>query len=103
MYAGVPTMTPDRVAAWSLSTRLARPKSVTRGTTTVRRGLRLGLEAAHVGRGRQLALENHLQRHGAVEADLPCLVHDAHAAAGDLLEQLVVAEVTERAEQARAG
>ena len=43
--------------------------------------------------GGELAGEDHLEGDDAVEADLPGLVDDAHAAAGDLLQQLVVAEV----------
>ncbi len=60
----------------------------------VGRRLRLALEALHVQRRRQLAGQDHLQRHDAVEAHLPGLEDHAHAAAGDLLEDLVVAEVT---------
>ena len=59
----------------------------------VGRRLRFVLEALHVQRRRQLAGQDHLQRHDAVEADLPRLEHDAHAAARDLLQDLVVAEV----------
>ena len=43
--------------------------------------------------GGELAGQDHLQGDDAVEADLPGPVDDAHAAAGDLLQQLVVAEV----------
>ena len=60
-------------------------------------GGRLGLdvEAFDIGLGGELAGEDHLQRDGAVEANLPRPVDDAHAAPGDLLEQLVVAEVAD--------
>ena len=49
--------------------------------------------------GRELAGQDHLQGHDAVEADLPGLVDDAHAAAGDLLQQLVIAEVADGAQR----
>ena len=62
----------------------------------VGRRLRLGAEALHVGRRRQLAGQDHLEGDDAVQAHLPRLVDDAHAAAGDLLQQLVVAEVAHR-------
>ena len=52
-------------------------------------------EAGHVARRGQLALQDHLEGDDAVEADLPGLVDDAHAAAGDLLQQFVVAEVAD--------
>ena len=55
-------------------------------------GLGLGLEAPQVGRGGELAGENHFQGDDPVERRLPRLVDDAHAAAGDLFQQLVVAE-----------
>jgi len=42
--------------------------------------------------GRQRAVANHLQRHNPAQADLAGTVDDAHATAGDLLEQFVVAE-----------
>ncbi len=45
--------------------------------------------------GGQLALQDHLEGDDPVQADLACLVDDAHAAAGDLLQQLVVAEVAD--------
>ncbi len=40
----------------------------------------------------ELAGTDHLQRDGAIEADLACAIDDAHAALGDFLEELVVAE-----------
>jgi hypothetical protein len=54
--------------------------------------LRLRLEALHLLRRRQPAGQDHLQRDEPLEADLPGLVDDTHAAAGDLLQQLVLAE-----------
>jgi hypothetical protein len=56
------------------------------------RRLRLGAEALYLGGGRQPARRDHLQGDNAVEADLPRLVDDAHAAARDLREQFIVAE-----------
>ena len=56
-------------------------------------GLRLGLEAAdQLGRG-QVAGQDHLHGHGAVEALLPGLVDHAHPAPADLADQLVRAEI----------
>ena len=43
----------------------------------------------------ELAREDHLERDGAVEADLPRLVDDPHAAAGELVDQLIIAEVAD--------
>ena len=45
--------------------------------------------------------QDHLQGHDAVQAHLPGPVDHAHAAAGDLVEQLVVAEILDAAEQRR--
>ena len=60
-------------------------------------GRRLGLdvEAADVGLVGELAGEDHLQRHRPVEAHLPGLEDDAHAAAGQLADDLVIAEVAD--------
>src|SRR2546430_315654 len=63
MYEGGPTMAPDWVGPPPPSTRLARPKSVTRGAALASRRMLAGLEDG------------------------------ANAAAGDPLQQLVVAEV----------
>ncbi len=52
----------------------------------------LGVEPLHFFGGGELAGQDHLQRHDAAELHLPRLVHHAHAAAGDLGEDLVVAE-----------
>ncbi len=46
------------------------------------------------GRG-QTPGANHLERQHAVQAELPGLVHNAHASLGDHLEQLVIAEVAD--------
>src|SRR5262249_53118987 len=59
-------------------------------------GSRFGAEALHFRRGRQLAGEDHLQGDDAVEGNLPGPVDDAHAAAADLAQQLVVAEGAHR-------
>ena len=61
----------------------------------VRRGLRLQAEPLEIIGRREPAGPDHLQRQHAVQADLPCLVNDAHAAFGDDLHQLVVAEVAD--------
>ncbi len=60
----------------------------------VQPGGRLGLAAKprEVGCGGQLAAKDHLERHDPSEADLPRAEHDAHAAATDLLENLVIAD-----------
>ena len=55
-------------------------------------GLGLDPEPLHVGRGGELAGADHLQGDDPLEAGLPGLVDDAHAAVGDLLEQLVIAD-----------
>ena len=57
--------------------------------------LGLGVEALDVGVVGELAGEDHLERDGAVEAHLPGLEDDAHAAAGELADDLVVAEVAD--------
>ena len=56
------------------------------------RGLGLGAEALQVVVRRQRAGEDHFQGDDAVERSLPGLVDDAHAAAADLGQQLVIAE-----------
>ena len=55
-------------------------------------GLRLQAEALHVVSGSELTGEDHFQGNRAVEAHLACFVDDAHAAARNLLQQLVVAK-----------
>ena len=57
--------------------------------------LGLGVEPLDVGLVGELAGEDHLERDGPVEAHLPGLEDDAHAAAGDLADDLVVAEVAD--------
>ena len=52
---------------------------------------RLGLQTQHVLGGGQMLGPGHLQSHHPVELSLPGLVDDAHAAPGDLAQQLVVA------------
>ena len=61
----------------------------------VGRRLGLGVEPLDVGLVGELAGEDHLERDGPVEADLPRLEDDAHAAAGELADDLVVAEVAD--------
>src|SRR5262249_31686930 len=55
---------------------------------------RLGVEAADVVGRRQLPREDHLQGDDAVEAPLAGLSNDPHAPPGDLLQQLVIPQVT---------
>ncbi len=59
------------------------------GVTEGGDGLGLGLEAG-AGRGaRPAARQDHLERDESIQARLPRLVHDAHAAAADLPQDLV--------------
>ena len=44
----------------------------------------------------ELPGQDHFHRDNAAEAQLSSLVHDAHAAAGDLLDQFVIAKPAER-------
>ena len=60
-----------------------------------RDGLGLVLEPPQLGVVGQHAGLDHLEGDGPVEADLPGLVDDAHAAAAQLLLDLVVAEVAD--------
>jgi hypothetical protein len=59
-------------------------------------GLGLPAEALALLGGGQLAREDHLEGDDAVERHLARLVHHPHPAAGDLFEQLVVAEAPHR-------
>jgi hypothetical protein len=58
-------------------------------------GFGFPVEAPHVGLASQLAREYQFQRNCAVEIDLPGLEDDAHTAAGNFFEDLVIAEVTD--------
>jgi hypothetical protein len=70
------------------------------GVVEVARGRRLDVEALQgVGRPRQAA-QDHLEGDLAVDAHLPGPVDDAHAAARDLAEQLVIAEALRRGPRA---
>ncbi len=71
------------------------------GVVQVGGGLGLLAKAGHIGRAGELTAQDHLERHNAIERDLPRPVHDAHAAAGDLLQKLIIAEVANG--RARAG
>src|SRR5262249_49367708 len=55
--------------------------------------LRLVAEAAHVILVGELPAANHLQSDQAIRILLSCLVDDAHAALGELLQQDVIAQV----------
>ena len=59
-------------------------------------GLGFGMKTPHVRRRSQFAGQNHLQGDSAVEAYLPGLVDDPHAAAGDFCQQFVIAEIVDR-------
>ena len=56
-----------------------------------RRGLRA--EAGQVLRAGLEPGQDHLQRHGAIEAELPGLVHDAHTAAAEQPQDLVAGDL----------
>ena len=60
-------------------------------------GRRLGfaLKALHVLRGGQFSGQDHLERDDAAQADLAGPVNYAHAAARDLFQQFVIADVTD--------
>ena len=66
-------------------------------------GLGLGVEPLDVGLVGELAGEDHLERDRPVEAHLPGLEDDAHAAAGDLADDLVVAEVADAGRRSGIG
>ena len=65
------------------------------GMVEVGGGLGLEVEALDLVVAGELAGEDHLERDGPVQADLPGPVDHPHAAAGDLAEQLVIAEVAD--------
>ena len=54
--------------------------------------LSLEIEASDVGFVGELTSQDHLERDGSVEAHLPGLENDAHAAAGNLANDLVIAD-----------
>ena len=54
----------------------------------------LGTEPLHVCGAGQLAGQNHLHGDGAIQTDLAGAIDYAHSAAGDFLQQFVVAKVT---------
>ena len=56
-----------------------------------RRGL--GAKAGQVLRAGLEPGQDHLQRHGAIEAELPGLVHDAHAAAAEQPQDLIAGDL----------
>ncbi len=62
----------------------------------------LGAEAGQFPFAGIFAGQDHLEGHQAVELALPGLVDDAHAAAAQLLQQFVVADVTDFRAQGRA-
>ena len=52
----------------------------------------LGAKSRQVGRRRGAGVQDHLQGHGAAQASLARLIDDAHTAAAELFEELIVAE-----------
>jgi hypothetical protein len=58
-------------------------------------GFGLDVEPPDVGLVGELAGEDHLQRDGPIESHLPRLEDDAHAAPGDLADDLIVTEVAD--------
>ena len=62
------------------------------GMRQVRRRLGLRLKARMVRRRGQLAAQDHFQRDDALQAALPGLVDDAHAAAAQFFEQFIIAK-----------
>ncbi len=67
------------------------------------RRLGLGVEALHVVFAGQLSGQDHFQGYDAVKLHLSGLVDNAHAATGDLLQKLVIAEVADFGARRRAG
>ena len=65
------------------------------GVVEIAGGLGLEVEPQDVGLVGELAGEDHLQGHEPIEAHLPGLEDDAHAAPRDLADDLVVAEVAD--------
>ena len=63
-------------------------------------GFGLQTEPGNVQWSSEFPFEDHLEGDDAVEADLPRSIHNPHAAAGDFLQQLVIAEIAERAPHA---
>ena len=59
------------------------------------RRLRLGAEPPHIPGRSQLAGQDQFHRDEAIGADLARLVDNAHAAAGDLFQQFVIAEIAD--------
>jgi hypothetical protein len=55
-------------------------------------GFGFSTEASALLRPGEVAGQDHLQGHQAVESELTCLVYNPHSAAADLAHQLVIAE-----------
>ena len=60
----------------------------------MRNGLGFGVKAFDFRRGGEDTGLDHLERYRPVEADLPRLVHHAHAATSEQFQQFVIAEPT---------
>lgn len=65
------------------------------GVPEARRGLGFPTEALDGLLARQRPQQQHLHGDDPVEADLPSPVNDPHPAVSDLLEQFVIAEITQ--------
>ena len=63
-----------------------------RGMVEAGGSLGLGTETANLGVVGELTGQDHLEGDHAIQAELPCLEHHAHATAGDLAKDLIVAE-----------
>ena len=61
----------------------------------IRRGVRFVLKQPQRRFPRQFAGQNHLHRHFALQADLPCAINHSHSAARDLLAQFVIAKAAD--------
>jgi hypothetical protein len=62
----------------------------------VRGGFSFRAEAFQLSRIGQVAAQDHLDRYGAVEADLAGAIDDTHAASRDFLQQLVILKREQR-------
>ena len=68
-----------------------------------RGSLCLGVKPLNLLRGRQLACQYHLDRYSAIQGYLSSFIDDTHTAAGDLLEQLIIAKIVHPGARGRRG
>ncbi len=71
------------------------------GMIQVGGGFRLDAEPLHVLPVGKPTRQDHLDRHQAVQADLPGLVHDPHAPFAELVQEHVVAKIFDRGSDRR--